>query len=222
MIPETLKVAFAELGQKEIKGSLHNKRILEYQEMTGLDFGNDETPWCSIFANWVALQANVPMSNSAMAKSWLKVGRKTVAPKPGDVVVFWRRSRTGPYGHVSFFIGYSKDGDDVLCIGGNQNDEVNITSYPLTRVLQFRRIDNRDLTNLEIPVGYLRKGDNNNNVKLLQLILIKLNYLNGSADGDFGKMTEAALKKFQKENNITVDGIYGSESRNILVDLLIT
>jgi len=222
MIPETLKVAFGELGIKEIKGNQHNKRILEYQEMTGLDFGNDETPWCSIFANWVALQANLPMSNSAMARSWLRVGRKTSFPKPGDVVVFWRRSIYSYKGHVSFFVGYTKDNQSIYCIGGNQSDEVNITKYPLNRVLEFRRIDNKDIENIVIPTGYLRKGDNNNNVKLLQIILIKYNYLHGAADGDFGPKTEKALKQFQKENHITVDGIYGSESRSIFEDLLTT
>ena len=222
MLPETLKVAFGELGQKEIKGSQHNKRILEYQSMTGLDFGNDEVAWCSIFANWVTLQVNLPITNSAMAKSWLKIGRKTIAPKPGDIVVFWRRSKTGPFGHVGFFDGYEKDGESIYCIGGNQNDEVNITVFPLSRVLQFRRIEDKNVITTKIPTGYLRKGDNNNNVKLLQQILIDLNFLNDVADGDFGNKTEKALKDFQRNHHITVDGIYGSESRNILEDLITT
>ena len=51
MIGATLKIALGELGEKEIKGSQHNERILEYQETTGLNFGSDEIAWCSIFAN---------------------------------------------------------------------------------------------------------------------------------------------------------------------------
>ncbi|WP_353777250.1 TIGR02594 family protein [Winogradskyella sp. 3972H.M.0a.05] len=216
MLSDTLKIAFGELGQKEIPGSDHNERILEYQEMTGLNFGTDEVAWCSIFANWVALQADLPMSNSAMARSWLNVGHKTTWPQPGDIVVFWRKKKNGPFGHVGFFIGYTKSGKSIYCLGGNQSDEVNIQTFNLDRILEFRSLtDNLD-DSLTIPTGYLRKGDSSENVKLLQKILIQLNYLSGSTDGIFGLQTENALKAFQGDNQITVDGIYGSESRNVI------
>jgi peptidoglycan hydrolase-like protein with peptidoglycan-binding domain len=69
------------------------------------------------------------------------------------------------------------------------------------------------------PKGYLRRGDSNANVKRLQLLLIEFGFLTGSADGVFGPKTEAALRKMQREHNITVDGIYGSQSRAVLVEL---
>ena len=213
MLGDTLKIAFGELGQKEISGAQHNERILEYQDTTGLNFGNDEVAWCSIFANWVALQADLETSNNAMARSWLNVGKKTNWPQPGDIVVFWRKKRNGPFGHVGFFIGYSKSGKSIYCLGGNQNNEVNIQTFTLDRILEFRSLTDDLNGSLEIPVGYLREGDSSDNVKLLQEILITLNYLTEQADGVFGPKTEKALIKFQKDNNITVDGIYGSESR---------
>lgn len=217
MLGETLKIAFGELGQKEIKTkNEHNPRILEYQEMTGLNFGDDETPWCSIFVNWVALQANLPRSKSAMARSWLKVGKKADWPQPGDIVVFWRTERNGPNGHVGLFLGYTNSGKSIYCLGGNQDDEVNIRTYPLDRILEFRSLTEDVEENAILPTGYLRQGDSNENVKLLQKLLIKLDYLNGSADGVFGLKTEKALKSFQKENAIDVDGIYGSQSREAL------
>lgn len=217
MLGETLKIAFGELGQKEIKTkNEHNPRILEYQEMTGLNFGDDETPWCSIFANWVALQANLPRSKSAMARSWLKVGKKTDWPQPGDIVVFWRTDRNGPNGHVGFFLGYTKSDKSIYCLGGNQDDEVNIRTYPLDRILEFRSLTADVEDNSILPTGYLRQGDSNQNVKLLQKLLIKLDYLSGTADGVFGPKTEKALKSFQKDNGIDIDGIYGSQSRDAL------
>jgi len=222
MLGDTLKIAFGELGQKEISGSAHNERILEYQEMTGLDFGNDEVAWCSIFANWVALQANLEMSNSAMARSWLQVGKKTTWPQPGDIVVFWRTDINSLFGHVGFFLGYTKSGKSIYCLGGNQNDEVNIQTFPLDRIIEFRSLTDNVDDDLEIPTGYLRKGDSSDTVKLLQQILIKLNYLTGTADGIFGPKTETALLEFQKDNAITVDGIYGSESREALTHILNT
>ncbi|WGF93615.1 TIGR02594 family protein [Aequorivita marisscotiae] len=220
MLGETIKIALGELGQKEIKGTNHNERILEYQEMTGLNFGNDEVAWCSIFANWVALQANLPRSNSAMARSWLNIGAKTDWPQPGDVVVFWRKSRTSAFGHVGFFLGFTKSGKSIYCIGGNQDDEVNIQTFPISRILEFRSLTADLPEDIKVPAGYLRRGDSNGNVKLLQKILIKLDFLDGSADGVFGPKTEAALKAFQTSNNITVDGIYGSQSRSVLKNAL--
>lgn len=220
MLGDTLKIALGELGQKEIKGAAHNERILEYQETTGLNFGNDEVAWCSIFANWVAMQAKLPRSNSAMARSWLNVGKKTDWPQPGDIVVFWRVSRTSAFGHVGFFVGYTQSGKSIYCLGGNQEDEVNIQTFPLTKIVEFRSLtDNLD-ENLIIPTGYLRQGDSSDKVKLLQKILKKLDYLSGSADGVFGPKTEAALRAFQKKNNITIDGIYGSESRTAFENIL--
>ncbi len=213
MLGDTLKIALGELGQKEIKGNAHNERILEYQETTGLDFGNDEVAWCSIFANWVTLQANLPRSNSAMARSWQKVGKKTDWPQPGDIVVFWRISINSAFGHVGFFIGYTQSGKSIYCLGGNQDDEVNIQTFPISKIVEFRSLTDDLEENLIIPSGYLRQGDSSDKVKLLQKILIKLDYLNGSADGVFGPKTETALRGFQKEKLITVDGIYGSESR---------
>ena len=41
----------------------------------------------------------------------------------------------------------------------------------------------------------------------MQTFLIKLGYLNSYADGDFGSVTEIAVKKFQK-----VDGIAGIQT----------
>lgn len=217
MLPDTLKIAFGELGQKEIPGAANNPRIIEYQDMTGLSFGRDEVPWCSIFANWVALQADLPRSNDALARSWLTVGHKTSWPQPGDIVVFWRRGRNSIFGHVAFFIGYTKSGKSIYCIGGNQNDEVNVETYPLDRILEFRSLTDNPLQNVNVPRGYLRQGDSNANVAALQEILIQLNYLNGTADGMFGPKTEQALRAFQANENITVDGVYGSESRVALL-----
>jgi len=49
----------------------------------------------------------------------------------------------------------------------------------------------------------LRKGTKGNEVKELQKIL------GITSDGDFGKKTEAAVKKWQTENGLTADGIVG-------------
>ena len=69
--------------------------------------------------------------------------------------------------------------------------------------------------------GYLCKGDTGADVKTMQEMLIKVGYSCGvtGADGDFGSGTDTALRKFQKENGLTVDGKYGSSSKAKLTDL---
>ena len=55
----------------------------------------------------------------------------------------------------------------------------------------------------------------------MQTMLIKLGYSCGEAgiDGSFGNDTLDALKKFQKDNNLTVDGLYGPKSKAKLTKL---
>lgn len=64
----------------------------------------------------------------------------------------------------------------------------------------------------------LKKGDKGEAVKTMQTMLIACGYDCGStgADGDFGKNTEAALRAFQKDKGLTVDGIYGPVSKTAL------
>ena len=62
----------------------------------------------------------------------------------------------------------------------------------------------------------LRRGSTGNDVKNLQNLL---NYVYGpdlKVDGIFGATTEAAVKRFQKEYGLTVDGIAGPNTLNRL------
>lgn len=65
----------------------------------------------------------------------------------------------------------------------------------------------------EKPVEHktLRKGMEGDEVKALQQQLIALGYDLGKwgADGDFGSATENAVKAFQKDKGLAVDGIVG-------------
>lgn len=68
---------------------------------------------------------------------------------------------------------------------------------------------------------YLQKGDEGDEVKTMQTMLIACGYSCGSygADGDFGDDTLKALKSFQSDNNLVVDGLYGEQSTKKLTDL---
>jgi peptidoglycan hydrolase-like protein with peptidoglycan-binding domain len=61
---------------------------------------------------------------------------------------------------------------------------------------------------------YLKNGSKGENVKKVQQMLRELGYGIGSAgvDGIFGKDTENAVKKFQKDWGLSVDGIVGNQT----------
>ena len=69
--------------------------------------------------------------------------------------------------------------------------------------------------------NYLEKGDTGSEVTTMQKRLIKVGYSCGAAgaDGDFGSDTDSALRKFQKDNGLTVDGQYGPKSKAKLTAL---
>ena len=62
----------------------------------------------------------------------------------------------------------------------------------------------------------LEQGDSGDAVKALQKRLIELGYMNGTADGDFGSATKAAVKLFQKQAGLTVDGVAGPGTQSAL------
>ena len=66
-------------------------------------------------------------------------------------------------------------------------------------------------TNVGLNVPALRKGNKGSAVKSLQILLNGRGYSCGNhgADGDFGNGTVKAVKKFQKNNGLTADGIAG-------------
>ncbi len=57
-----------------------------------------------------------------------------------------------------------------------------------------------------IPERNLSQGDSGNDVKSVQTQLIALGFLSGSADGQYGSGTAAAMKAFQQMNGLTADG----------------
>lgn len=131
-----LEVALGEYGQKEIAGTANNPRIVKYST----DIGNtwvktDEVAWCSEFVNWCLLQAGIQGTKSAVAKSFLTWGEETKTPKTGDIVIFgWDDGG----GHIGFYINETPD--IVRVLGGNQNDEVNITRYKKDKILSYRKV----------------------------------------------------------------------------------
>ena len=133
---ETAKL---ELGVKELKeGS--NSRIEEYHAAASVlndQKLTDDVPWCSAFACFIIEKCGLKSTNNRSARSWLKWGVETQTPKRGDLVIFWRGSVDSWQGHVAFFDRFDENGN-VRCLGGNQKDEVCVSTYLRNRVIGFR------------------------------------------------------------------------------------
>ena len=61
-----------------------------------------------------------------------------------------------------------------------------------------------------------KRGSKGKEVEKIQRKLKKLGYYLGKIDGDFGGGTESAVKRFQRDNGLKVDGIVGEVTWNAL------
>lgn len=59
-------------------------------------------------------------------------------------------------------------------------------------------------------------GSRGSEVTTIQEKLKRWGYYNGSVDGIYGSQTVSAVKKFQKKNGLTVDGIAGTKTLNAM------
>lgn len=103
-------------------------------------------------------------------------------------------------------------------LGGNQSDSICVKNYVQSHVWATFYPDYGEDNVLE-------KGEKGPAVKELQKDLNFLcyrdnNYNQLDLDGSFGGKTEQAVKNFQKDNNLTVDGRFGPKSRIRLDNLL--
>jgi uncharacterized protein (TIGR02594 family) len=124
------KICFSLWKEKGIIGENNNSKIINFfKEIRFGGIKNDDTPWCAAFVSYVLLKAGLPFQNSLLARSYIdyKTERKE-KPDIFDIVIFSRGAKNGPFGHVGFYIG--EDKDTIHILGGNQNNEVNISSFP--------------------------------------------------------------------------------------------
>jgi len=139
------------IGIRELPGDLNHPLIQFWLSLCfdgKLDLP-DSVAWCSAFMQFPFWLLGQPRSKSARARSWLKVGRGVDfdAAEPGfDVAILCRGEgkQPGPEvldapGHVALFAGWEAATSRVLVVGGNQNDEVNVSAFDADRVIGIRR-----------------------------------------------------------------------------------
>jgi uncharacterized protein (TIGR02594 family) len=133
--PAWMKIARGEIGQKEIAGSQHNPRIIQYHATTTLKATTDETAWCSSFVNWCLKQAGVVGTNSAAAASWVNWGVECPA-RTGAITVIYNAAAANSSlsvsgNHVGFLV--EETATHYSLLGGNQSDQVKISNFPKSK-----------------------------------------------------------------------------------------
>lgn len=135
--PMWVQAGMSWIGTKEQPGSGDNPVILNWAKEEGGDiaaeYTHDVIPWCALFANHVLTQVGLKGTGTLWALDFAKWGQKLDGPAVG---AFAPMQRSGG-GHIPIVIGRDQRGN-IMCLGGNQSDAVNIKPFDPSRVVAWR------------------------------------------------------------------------------------
>ena len=190
--------------------------------------------WCATFVSAISIVCGLTdimpteCSCSKMIALYQALGRweesDSYLPSPGDIIMYdWadkgKGDNTGNPDHVGIVETISNG--YMTIIEGNYSSmvkrrtiEVNgkyIRGYCLPDYASKATITMEDRT-MNIPT--LKKGSKGDTVRAMQTLLIGYGYTCGccGADGDFGEATNVALRNFQLDHRLTIDGICGQQT----------
>jgi len=141
----------------------------------------------------------------------------------------YNRGNIDPWPLLSRSIGGVKTMDKLppALIGGivsGDNKDFNIKDI---ETIAGKSVTIQDIIDSDSNEELISRGEIGDNVEEVQRILINLGYDLGEfgpnkdgIDGRFGPVTKEAVKKFQKDNNLQVDGIIGIETASELAKYL--
>lgn len=122
------------IGQKEAPGPAENPWIVGLWKIIKRGgIKTESVPWCAAFVGAMLEQVGIISSRFESARSYLTWGVPLKAPAIGAIVVLGCDGG----GHVAFCVGQDNWGN-LLLLGGNQGDAVNIAAFRADRVLGIR------------------------------------------------------------------------------------
>jgi uncharacterized protein (TIGR02594 family) len=155
--PPWLALARSHIGTAEISGVQHSAKIVRWWEAIRAPFRDDETPWCAAFVGAMLELSGIHSTRSAAARSYARWGTVISPPAVGAVVVF-NRPGSSWSGHVGFVVGKDQAGN-IMCLGGNQGNAVNIRPFAPGRVISYHwpteRLDLLDASHTVFPLPLL-------------------------------------------------------------------
>lgn len=173
---------------------------------------------CRGFTYWCLKQAGITIKGAGATSqyntkaNWIVVGE--IADGLPDVVCCLFKHEGTTMKHTGMHIG---GGEIIHCSAG----------------VQYGKVTDKGWTHYAVPAGLytaaelaaaplvkivtaLKKGMKGDAVRMLQSDLNAVGYDCGTADGIFGTKTENAVRRFQGDNNLAVDGIAGQKTQAAL------
>lgn len=220
--PPWLSTMRAISGWTEVPGEADNPKIVGMAESIAQNFPemesycdqyqHDSTPWCGLTVAYCMSENDIrpvfgPTDTDKFlwAQAWIDWGFP-IEPTPGCVMIFTREGG----GHVTLLEEITSSGA-WKCRGGNQSDMVNVATYTSGLLGAVWPPGYRPPVPVKPPM--LEKGDTGRWVGIAQ----KLLNANGATpvldvDSDFGPATDTATREFQRESDLTVDGVIGPDT----------
>ena len=222
-----MNLAESQKGMREMpSGSNHTKY--------GVWYGVDPAYWCAEFMSWVWWSIGLRFSGAQSAKGWasaelmrqwyIKHGRITKTPKPGDVVFFHIPGEHAGANHVGFF--KSKTATSVNSLDGNTSskssrngDSVADRTRPLSYVIGYGRppyvAPAPSPSPTKPPTWWTRTQTltspymHGPDVEAAAKRLINFGHHVGSPLDVFGPLMDDAVRDFQGDKGLVVDGDIG-------------
>jgi len=146
-----IEYARAQMHVREVKGPKHAAEIVQYwRDIRRGGIKDDETPWCAAFVGACLERVGIVSTRFEGARSYTDWGQKLDKPAVGCVVVL-NKLHTDQVQHVAFVVGQDAVGN-LLCLGGNQADAVNVAAFARSQGRAYRWPPGHPLPALGLPV----------------------------------------------------------------------
>jgi peptidoglycan hydrolase-like protein with peptidoglycan-binding domain len=178
--------------------------------------GNLPAIWNDVNRSYPNVGTNTPIPPTPPTSNNLKLGSR------GDDVRQLQRDLTR--------LGYRLEDDGVFgaktdaAVRRFQRDK-NLTADGIVGAKTRAAIASaKGATSTPVPTATLQKGSRGAQVRQLQTALVKLGFMTqaqmNTGPGIFGTRTDAALRAFQRSENLVADGIYGPKTQQALRNAL--
>ena len=194
---------------------------------TGCKYEGMDEYDCIGFVNAVNNACGIKLVGAGATYHWSNTSNFVRRGKINEMLnvvccVYQQKKNSSTMSHIGFHIG---NGEIIHCSGSGE--------------VKYGKTTDSGWTHYAIPKGYyteeelkearvlsstlgstvLKKGMRGNDVLQLQVMLNVLGYNCGEPDGVYGSMTVAAVKAFQKAQNITADGKAGPVTNTLIESL---
>lgn len=198
------------------KATAHPTIISSCQVLSGKAATCDGCKWkgtqmfdCRGFTWWILNEVGVKISNVGATTQyntkadWSEQGKIADMPNKVCCVFIYKN---GKMDHTGIHIG---DGHVIHASVGVREDKIGDKNWEWSHYAIPKGLYDEGGTE---DMASLKNGSSGQQVKDLQTMLNALGFDCGKVDGKFGKNTDAAVRKFQNQYGLTVDGIVGAKT----------